>query len=473
MILLSKQNFHETEGATPAMTEDMELPFALPGVGGKPVTAAFDGGRLSSDAGVLLLRAAEQRLGIAARLARCLGDRRDPARVAHTVEEMLRLRMLAIAAGYPDADDCDALRRDPVFKMAAGRLPESGAALCSQPTMSRLENAPGWRAVARLMLAMVDLFCDSWDAPPASITLDIDDTLDRVHGQQQLSLFNAHYDARCFLPIHVYEAGSGKPVAVILRPGKTPGGAEVRMVVRHIVRRIHGHWPQVRILLRGDSHYARPEAMDWCEANGVDYVLGLAGNAVLDATVAEVADDLCVRRAEQAAAGGPGTPRDCTLRTCIAFAYAARSWSRARRVVARIEASPRGLDCRYVVSTLAEPPERLYEETYCARGQAENLIKLHKVQLASDRTSCRSPLANQVRLVLHTAAYWLMHGLRAAAPATSRWATAEFATLRLRLVKIAARVVEKATRIRVLLPTGCPEATLFRQLAGSLAAGAP
>jgi hypothetical protein len=419
---------------------------------------------LSSDGGVLVLRDVERHLGLAARLGRCLTDRRDPTRTDHELVGMLRLRMFLIAAGYEDADDCDSLRADPVFKMAVGRLPESGNALCSQPTMSRLENAPSKIEIARMMAAMVDLFCASWRRPPTAITLDIDDTLDRVHGHQQLSLFNAHYDERCFLPIHIYEAGSGKPVAVILRPGKTPGGSEVRAIIRHVTRHIRRHWPKTRICWRGDSHYARSEAMDWCEENGVNYIFGLTGNDVLHAKVRAIADDLCVRRAE---AG------EKKRRTWTEVRYAAKSWTKPRRVVARLEATTRGFDARYIVTTLDGSAEHLYETVYCARGQAENFIKLHKTQLASDRTSCRSPRANQFRLILHTAAYWLLHTLRAAAPKRSGWKTAEFATVRLRLIKLAARVVEGAARIRVWLPTACPDATIFRLLVGRFAAAGP
>ena len=164
--------------------------------------------------------------------------------------------------------------------MAVGRLPESGADLCSQPTISRLENLPGATALKRMMAAMVELFCDSFDQVPRRILLDIDDTEDRVHGGQQLSLWNAHYDSRCFLPIHIYEATSGKPVAVILRPGKTPDGAEVALVLRHVIGRIRARWPAVDIVVRGDSHYGRPEAMVWCERQRVGYIFGLAGNRV-------------------------------------------------------------------------------------------------------------------------------------------------------------------------------------------------
>lgn len=446
------------------MDDDTLLPFSLPAVCRKKVSVAFDGGLLSSDGGVMLLRDVERRMGLAELLAGSLTDRRDAARIDHDLVAMLRLRMFLIAAGYEDADDCDALRSDPVFKLAVGRLPESGHALCSQPTMSRLENAPSKVEITRMMAAMVDLFCASWARAPAAITLDIDDTLDRVHGHQQLSLFNAHYDERCFLPIHIYEAVSGKPVAVILRPGKTPSGIEVRTIIRHVVCRIRRHWPKTRLCWRGDSHYARPEAMDWCEANGIDYIFGLAGNDVLHAQIRSVADDLCVRRAE-----GEQDKR----RTWTEVRYAAKSWTKPRRVVARLEATTQGFDARYIVTTLEGSARHLYETIYCARGQAENFIKLHKTQLASDRTSCRSPRANQFRLILHTAAYWLLHTLRAAAPKRSCWKTAEFATVRLRLIKIAARVVEGAARIRVWLPTACPDAAIFRLLAGRFAAAGP
>src|SRR3954471_11995330 len=214
------------------MEQHERTAFSSP-IAGKVVTAGFDGGRLTADAGVLVLAGIELRLGIAERLARCIEDPRSPERVHHTVVDMIRFRMLLIAAGYPDANDCDALRSDAAFKMAVGRAPESGRDLCSQPTMCRLENLPTVRALKRIMAAMIELFCDSFEEVPRRIVLDIDDTEDRVHGAQELALFHAHYDGHCFLPIHVHEAITGKPVVVILRPGKTPDGAEVALVLRH------------------------------------------------------------------------------------------------------------------------------------------------------------------------------------------------------------------------------------------------
>src|SRR3954466_2971836 len=223
------------------MTKDTLLPFSLPAVSRKKVIAAFDGGRISSDGGMMLLAAAERRLGIAEKLAAVIPDPRDPARTIHPLPDILRARIFAIACGYEDADDLDSLRTDPALKLACRQLPDSGRDLCSQPTMSRCENAPNLREVIRLMRAMVALYCRSYDKPPASVTLDIDDTLDVVHGHQQLSMFNAHYDERCFLPIHVYDTATSRPVAVLLRPGKTPSGREIRGHLRRLLRAIREH----------------------------------------------------------------------------------------------------------------------------------------------------------------------------------------------------------------------------------------
>jgi hypothetical protein len=447
------------------MSDDTVVPFSFPAVGRKKLTAAFDGGRITSDGGVMLLSAAERRMGIVESLAAVICDPRNPLLVTHSVADILRARMLAIACGYEDADDLDHLRSDPGFKLACGRLPDSGRDLCSQPTMSRWENMPSLREVIRLTYAMVDIYCTSYARPPAAVTLDIDDTVDVVHGYQQLSLFNAHYDERCFLPIHVYDTATCRPVAVLLRPGKTPSGDEVRRHLRRLVRRIRTHWPTTRLTIRGDGHYGRPEIMAWCEANGVDYILGLPGNAVLSRLVEAAADDVRVRRAEAQAP---------VLRRYTETSYGAKSWRCERRVAARIEASTQGLDIRFVVTNLKSgSAEWLYDTLYCARGQAENLIKLHKSQLASDRTSCRSPLANQVRLVLHTAAYWLMLSLREAVAKPHALATAEFTTLRMRLLKIAARITETATRVRIAFAAACPEADLFRRIALCLQPAGP
>jgi hypothetical protein len=447
------------------MSDDSFLPFDFPAVEGKKVIAAFDGGRITSDGGVMLLGVVERQLGIAETLARLISDPRNPLLVTHGVDDILRARILAIACGYEDADDLDHLRTDPGFKLACGRLPDSGDDLCSQPTVSRWENAPTLREVVRMSYAMVDLYCASYARPPAAVTLDIDDTCDVVHGNQQLALFNAHYDERCFLPIHVYDTATARPVAVLLRPGKTPTGEEIRSHLRRLVRRIRTHWPDTRLTIRGDSHYGRHEVMAWCEANGLDYIFGLPGNDVLDRLVDPIADDVRVRRAE---AQAPVVRRYTETR------YGAKSWKCERRVAARIEATTKGLDIRYVVTNLpGGTAEWLYATLYCARGQAENLIKLHKTELASDRTSCRSPLANQVRLVLHTAAYWVLLTVRDAIPSPQPLAIAQFKTLQMRLIKIAARITEIATRVRIAFAAACPEADLFSGLVRSFLPAGP
>ena len=240
-----------------------------------------------------------------------------------------------------------------------------------------------------------------------------------------------HYDERCFLPIHVYDSATGRPAAVVLRPGKTPSGVEVRAHLHRLVRQIRTRWPLTRITIRGDSHYARPEAMTFCEQNGLSYLFGLTGTRPLTAKVQDMADAVRTQRVVE----------DCeVVRGFAETKHRARSWSCERRAVARIEATRLGLDIRFVVTNLrGTSPRVVYESLYCARGQAENWIKFRKAQLASDRTSCRRAVANQIRLVLHTAAYWLMLSLREAIPAARDLARAEFATLRLRLLKIAVR----------------------------------
>jgi hypothetical protein len=326
--------------------------------------------------------------------------------------------------------------------------------------MSRLENLPGPMALKRMMAAMVDLFCDSFARVPDRIVLDIDDTEDAVHGGQQLSLFNAHYDSHCFLPIHIYEATSGKPVAIFLRPGKTPDGIEVAAVLCHVIRHLRARWPRVAILIRGDSHYGRIEAITLCEHLGAAYIFGLGSNPVLLRKVAALAEDAAVARIEGAVE---------KVRRWGEIDYAAKCWpgrqsGNPRRVIARVEAGPQGADSRFIITNLAGSPQHLYEEVYCARGQAENLIKAHKLHLASDRTSCTRATANQFRLLVHTAAYWLMHTLRGLTPKLSFWRLAQFDTVRFGLIKVAARVVELATRIKVSLPSAFPYQTTWSLL---------
>jgi hypothetical protein len=279
--------------------------------------------------------------------------------------------------------------------------------------------------------------------------------------------------------MHIYHVASGAPVATILRPARTPKGTEVRTVIKHVTKLLKKHWPNTIIVWRGDSHYGRVEAMEWIEENDGDYIFGLPGNSTLDALVAKTADNLRFHHAKSS---------EPKVRTWASFTYQAGSWTRPRKVVARLECSlqpdtgetittsngmRQEVDIRYVVTSLKGSAEYLYEDVYCGRGQMENLIKLHKAQLASDRMSCHSATANQVRLALHTAAYWLMLAVRDAIPHTEPLAKAEFATIRERLIKIGARIIEYAARIRIQLPTSCPEGALFRTVALGIMPSAP
>jgi hypothetical protein len=439
----------------------------LPGlspVKNKELCARFDGGRLSSDGGVLVLRGIEERLGLAARLAGCLTDARDPSSTMHTQADMIGARMFAIACGYEDCDDLDVLRVDPAFKLACGRLPESGRDLMSQPTLSRLENAPSWRALARMGLSMIDLFCDSFERVPDRIVLDIDDTPDAVHGGQQLALFNAHYDEYVFQPIHIFEAATGKPVLSLLRPGKRPSGKEAARVLRHVIRHIRRHWPRVEIAVRGDGHYGTPEVMELMEDQGCGYIFGLPGNARLSEIGHPWSEDAAVRRAQS------GRNK---LRRFFQTGYRAGSWSRARKVIARVEATSKGSDIRFVVTNLPGRAKLLYEKIYCARGRMENMIKDHKLYTRSDRTSCHRWEANQFRLFLHSGAYWLLHQLRQAAPRRSPWRKATFETLRRAFLKIAVRIEELKSRIKIALPSAYPYRKALIAMAGCVAAQAP
>jgi hypothetical protein len=426
---------------------------------GKPVLMNFDGAEMSSDAGLTLLREVERRHDLAGLLASCLTDQRDPGKIRHSLEDIIRFRVMMISAGYEDGNDASDLRHDPSFKIALERNPQTGAALCSQPTISRMENLPGVRDLIRMARSMVRFYCQSFTRVPGQIVLDIDDTFDAVHGHQQLRLFNSYYDEYGFQPIVVFD-GDGRLVAALLRPARRPKGAESAAHLRRLIREIRKHWPRTEILLRADSHYCGPEVLDLCDRLGLRYVLGLSRNARLQDEVQALEASTAARYARTAGQ---------KIRRFKTFAYAAGSWSKLRRVVARVEVSSRGRDTRYIVTNLdGGRGKHLYEKVYSARGQAENHIKAWKTHLASDRTSCSKASANQMRLMLHGCAYWIWWTLRAACPKRSPWRHAQFDTLRLHLVKLAATIVEKKTRIVMTLPASCPRRQLITLLFAAL-----
>ena len=313
--------------------DNLFLPGLSP-VESQEIHARFDGGSLSSDGGVLILREIEKRLNFAGTLASCLFDKRDPNHAT-----MIRARMFAICCGYEDCDDLDELRHDPALKIACERLPDSGSALASQPTLSRLENTASWRQLAGMGLALIDLFCDSFGTVPGHIVLDIDDTTDRTYGGQQLCLFNSHAQGYCFQPIHIYDAAAGKPVCFVLRPGKRPSGEEAARILRHVIRRIRHNWPRTVITVRGDGHYGTPEVMDFVEQHGCFYIFGLPGNQRLKVLCHPWCEDVAMRRV----LGGKKK-----LRRFFQTRYGAKSWSKERKVIARVEATKQGSDTRFI-----------------------------------------------------------------------------------------------------------------------------
>ena len=422
----------------------------------KPVILDFNGGQMSSDGGILLLREVENQIKIVTSLAEVINDPRDARYVKHNVIDMMMQRVSQIAAGYEDADDCDDLRTDPILKMFANRLPETDIDLASQPTMSRFENSISRTYLYRLAKVFVDNFISSYDQEPEIIVLDFDDTADEVHGGQQLALFNGYYKQTCFMPLHVYEGLSGKLITTILKPGKRANGDTMLAIVKRLVNYIRSHFPNTIIVYRGDSHFAYRQVFTWIEQQqNVLYTTGLTANDVLESMV-----EAHITRAKKLY---EQNKRKVVL--FHSFNYRAESWDKYRRVVAKVEILDDGkLNVRYIVTNMKQAKATvLYKQIYCARGQAELYIKEHKLYLKSDRTSCHRFAANQFRLLLHSAAYVLLHALKTNILRHTQWANATISTIRLRLLKIGARVRQLKTRVKVELPTSYPLKDILQQ----------
>lgn len=431
----------------------------------KDVVAAFDGGDVTTDTGVLLLKGVDESIGLVEKLAGAIEEKRDERYLTHEMRDLLAQRIYQIAMGYEDGNDCNALRRDPAFRIALQRDIQGGRDLASQPTMSRFENAVTEEDHKRISEAFLGNFVDSYEREPEIIVLDFDTTDDPVHGAQQMTLFNAYYDEHCYLPMHVYEGLSGKFITAVLRPGKTPTGAEIVSILQPIVEYLRARWQNTIVVFRGDSHFASPELLEYLENNHLLYVVGSSAGSdkplkSLATLVREEVKTLYLRIKK-------------TIRRYSSFEYQAQSWNRPRRIIARAECSPLGENTRFVITNmmgqageiwdeLYDIPDRtgeckqIYEDVYCARGNCENYIKDHKTYLKSDRTSCTSFLANQFRLALHSAAYVLLHTLKTQYLKGSAFANATFHTIQLRILKVAARVRSRKTRIRFFLPSSYP-----------------
>jgi len=410
----------------------------------KKVVADFDGGDASSDAGLLFLRELDSRIGIIRRIAEALPDHRHQGYVKHDIEQLLRQRVFQIASGYEDANDSDHLRNDPIMKIVCDRLTGS---LASQPTMSRFENAFSRTDLYRIAQVFVDTFIRSYKRAPKAIILDIDDTDDPTHGNQQLSFFNAYHDTYCYMPLHIYEGKSGKLITTILRPGKRPSGKEIVMILKRIVKMIRKAWPTVGIIVRGDSHYGCPEVFDFCHAHNLIYVFGLTSYEPMimkSQRLSEKAKELYLLKNDSVKLYGE-------------FRYQAKSWSCPQRVIVKAEYNAKGPNTRFIITNLENVKSRMiYETIYCDRGVMELMIKEHKNHLRSDKTSCCSFLANQFRLFLHSIAYVLLHAFREKCLKNTEFAKAQFDTIRLKILKIGARVIQLTTKVKIHLPTSCP-----------------
>jgi Transposase DDE domain group 1 len=446
----------------------------FPPIAGSTVRADFEGGALSSDFGALLLRGIDRQIGLTARLAAAVRDKRHPSYIDHALRDLFAQRIYQIASGYADGNDANSLRHDPMFKLSVERLPlEPEQDLASAPTFSRLEHSVDRKDLYRLTQALVDHFIASYPEPPAAIVLDLDHSDDPTHGQQEFAFYNHYYKNYCYLPLFIFEGTSHALVAAYLRPGTRPTGAENAMILVRLLAYLRHHWPRTHILVRGDSHFATPEVIDVIAHRRLtDFVFGFAGNAVLlrhAAPTIQEARRLHHQRTALAQAHGERPP--ASSRVYEEFSYAAASWSQPWRVIVKAEVMAAGDNPRFVVTSLEAPtPQRIYEELYCARGNCENDIKAVKCDLHSDRTSATTFLANAMRLLLACAAYVLHHALRTHTLAHTALATAQPSTLILTLFKVATQVKQYKDRILLHLPTSCPVKALLHRVTTLLSA---
>lgn len=423
------------------------LPFSR--LRSRDLLADFQGGRLTTDSGALLLREVADRLGLFDALDAAIPDPRHPLYITHDQRTLLAQRVLALALGYEDLNDHQTLRADPALQAAAEQVPEPECPLASPPTLCRLENRIERATLVRLAGVLVDQFLRTHPEPPEHLILDFDATDDPVHGHQERRFFHGYYDHHCFLPLYVF--CGDELLAAYLRPANIDAAKHARAVLKLLVDRLRAAWPRVKITIRGDSGFCRWRLMRWCDSHGIGYVLGLARNPALE----RAARDWTERAARQfARAGQP-------QRIFGTFAYAAGSWDRSRRVVVKAEHTAQGANPRFIVTNEPGDPQALYDAVYCQRGEMENRIKEQQLDLFADRTSCHRFLANQFRLLLSSAAYVLMQALRRTALAGTELARVQMGTIRLRLLKVAARVVVSVRRVVFHLSSSYPYRAIF------------
>jgi len=427
----------------------------------KKVHADFNGGQITSDAGVVLLREVDRRIGLMDAINACIPDPRNPDMILHDQRTLLAQRIFGIALGYEDLNDHQTLRDDPLFQAVTERgINNEGVPLASPSTLCRLENRMTRRSLFAMAKVFVDPFIGSYRLPPKELILDFDATDDRIHGGQEGRFFHGYYDHYCFLPLYVF--CGDQLLAAYLRPSHIDGAKHARPILKLLVERVRQVWPKVKITVRADSGFCRWKLMRWCDRHDLSYILGLARNAVLERLAEPYAAE-AKRRFDET-----GDKQ----RLFANVSYAADTWDRERRVIVKAEHLNQGPNTRFVVTNLPGDPQDLYDDLYCQRGEMENRIKEQQLDLFADRTSCHHFLANQFRLLLSAAAYTLMETLRRTGLKHTELENAQVGTIRLKLLKIGARVKTSVRRIMLHLATGFPLQTLFRRLAEHLTASA-
>lgn len=451
-------------------------------IGSREIVARFDGGRVTSDGGGLLLREVDRRFGITERLAGCFRDFRDSELVEHSLPELLRQRIYALCLGYEDLNDHDSLRHDPMLAAMVGKGDplgvervgrNHGKALAGKSTLNRLELTPvgasesdRYKKIGANLQAMqellVDIYIDQQSNAPAEIILDVDATDDPIHGHQLGRFFHGYYDSYCFLPLYIF-AGD-HPLLTLLRPSNIDVPVGLIKHLERIVAQLRAAWPGVRIILRGDSGFCREHVMSWCERNQVDYILGLAKNQRLLRAIGKSMHEAKVQFGR--------TNEPARIFTDLEY-RTHKSWSRSRRVVAKAEHLSKGANPRFVVTSIDTDrceAQRLYEVCYCARGEMENRIKEQQLCLFADRTSCQTLRANQIRLVFATVAYALMRALREHGLRDTPLSCARADTIRLKLLKIGAVVHVTVRKVWISLSESYPWQEIFAKVWQNLTA---
>jgi hypothetical protein len=421
-------------------------------LGPKAVVADFLGGRLTTDAGALLLREVDDKIGLFDAINVAIPDPRNPVFVIHDQRAMIAQRITAIALGYEDLNDHQNLRVDPVLQVAAGKPPEAELPLASPPTLCRLENRLDRKTLVEVAEVLVDQFIAAHPVSPQHLILDFDATDDRVHGNQECRFFHGYYDHHCFLPLYVF--CGDELLAAYLRPSNIDAAKHARAVLKLLVDKLRAAWPEVKITIRADSGFCRWRLMRWCDSHDIGYVLGLAQNPALHRAAR---DEIARAQRQFQQTGQP-------QRLFGSFSYAASTWDRTRRVIVKAEHTAQGANPRFVVANVPGDPQELYEDVYCQRGEMENRIKEQQLDLFADRTSCHRFLANQFRLLLSSAAYVLVQALRRTALAGTELACAQVGTIRLKLFKVAARVVVTVRRVVFHLASSYPYHEVFRSV---------